>query len=954
MKPTAACACALLLLCVAATAAPVCEIGPESIVLANQSLRREWTRHGDGWQTSRFVRGDGREVVAVSAAEEFVVKLWEGPTIAASECQAAPPQTARRRDAVTLTFPYSHPPSGLRVSVQYWLRGDGGPLRKSLTVTLPAGKIVDELEVEHLVTDAPATRGGYGQPLFLGDAWFLGLEYPAGYNDVREADGKRTLVLHHYPGRETGAGLVSKTAMVGVAPAGLTRELAFSDYLDSIRIQTRDFLQYNSWYDLRSQDLTIPNLLHIYEQFQTRLLQPYGLKMAAFVPDDGWQDRNSIWQPLRDRYPEGFRPLSDGLEARGSHLGLWMPLNGTNLNPDWGREQGLEVSDRGQYYCIAAPKYNAEIRRVTAERIRDGRLAYYKHDFNGLHCSAPGHGHLPTDRHGHEASLDAEIELLAWERQVNPGIFLNVTSSVWLSPWWLMHADSIWMCASDFGYEKTYPQLSPREWDMSYRDAHFYRVYRQQENLVPLSALMTHGIIHGKLCKLGGAEETLREFSDMAVLYYARGVQLKELYVTPDLMDEARWRVLGQATRWAVDNAPILRRTVMVGGDPRQGEAYGYVHWQGDRGLVALRNPAPALASLVVPFDQSVYYRGPLARPFAARVIYPYRAARPRAWFSGSRMQWQLPGCSVIVVELAPDPTVSRAPEPPLPTGTLVRQVSISPATDAPGVDLTFTVPGGEMPRCDLLLTVHGSGPTDFSSVKVNGQPATPRKANGPAWHMQAFDLKAFAGQTVTVAARLPRAEDKPFALTECPVEAWLIADCPTGGDGPAPTTGLFPVAQGYRRDSQRLLQRTISTGTAPAHVSDEDFAQLRGAKLRLEVFDANREPQYADKWITLNGQRLARVPGNTGELASWQECYVDLAAAQLPWLQRTNRLTLGTAGGDCYKFRGLGLALQRDDGKWVTTAADAHVYCSVGNWLYAEGAPFVGGVSPEITIGIP
>jgi hypothetical protein len=812
---------------------------------------------------------------------------------------------------------------------------------------------VDEIEVEHLVTDTPAARGGYGQPLFLGNAWFMGLEYPAGYNDVREADGTRTVILHHYPGRETGAGLASKTAMLGVTPAGLTRELAFSDYLDSVRVQTRDFLQYNSWYDLRSQDLTIPNLLHIYEQFQTHLLGPYGLKMAAFVPDDGWQDRDSIWQPVRERYPEGFRPLAEGLEAQGSHLGLWMPLNGTNLNVEWGRAQGLEVSNRGKFYCLAAPKYNAEIRRVTAERIRDGRLAYYKHDFNGLRCSAPGHGHLPTDRHGHEASLDAEIELLAWERQVNPDIFLNVTSNVWLSPWWLMHADSIWMCASDFGYEKTYPQLSPREWDMSYRDAHFYRVYRQEQNLVPLSALMTHGIIHGKLCKLGGDQETLREFADMTVLYYARGVQLKELYVTPDLMDEARWRVLGQATRWAVDNADVLRRTVMIGGDPRRGEPYGYVHWQGDRGIVVVRNPAPGQAAIVVPFDQSVYYRGRPGRPFAARVVYPYRAAKPSPWPSGSKQEWQVPGCSVMVVELPPGAAPAPAPPPPA-VSALARSVMVNPATDAPGADFSFALPAETMARCDLLLTAHGSGPMDFSSVRINGQAATPRKASGPAWRMQAFDLKAYGGQTVTVAARLPRAEDKPFALTACPIEAWLVADRPTAGDEPAPTKGLFAVAQGYRRETQRLLEQTVSTGTAPAHLSDDDLTHLRAAKLRLEVFDANREPQYADKWITLNGQQLARVPGNTGELAAWQECFVDLAAAQLPWLQRTNRLTLGNAGGDCYKFRGLGLALQRPDGKWVTTAVDAQVYCSVGNWLYAEGTPFAGGVSPEITISIP
>ena len=32
-------------------------------------------------------------------------------------------------------------------------------------------------------------------------------------------------------------------------------------------------------------------------------------------------------------------------------------------------------------------------------------------------------------------------------------------------------------------------------------------------------------------------------------------------------------------------------RTVMIGGDVRKGEPYGYIHWRGDEGVWLLRNP---------------------------------------------------------------------------------------------------------------------------------------------------------------------------------------------------------------------------------------------------------------------------------------------------------------------------------------------------------------------------
>lgn len=953
---------ALLAAVATANAAPYCRVSGDTAVLGNGQLKREWARRDGAWGTKSFARADGSAAVPVSAAEEFSVSVYQGATITGTGCTWSAPTPQADAGEASLTFAAQDAATGLKVTLRYWLRGDAPFLRKRLSLTGPADTVISEVAVESLVTPLATTRGGYGQPLFLGDAWYTGLEYPAGYNDVTKSAAGQQLVLHHYPGRAVGEGLVSKTAVLGVAPPGLTRELAFSDYLNTIRIQTRSFVQYNSWYDLRGANLTTEKLLATFRQYKTNLLDPYGVKMDAFVPDDGWQNRDSIWMPDKRYWPQGFGPLAAGLEREGSALGIWMPLNGTNLNIAWGKDQGYEVASGGGYYCIVGPKYNAAIRSATERLIREGHLNYYKHDFNGLQCSAPGHGHLPDARHGHEASLDAEIGLLAWERQVNPRIFLNVTSNVWLSPWWLQYADSIWMCASDNGYEKTFPQLSPREWDMSYRDAHFYRVYRQEGNLVPLSALMTHGIIHGQLCRLGGKDETLREFSDMTVLYYARGVQLKELYITPDMMDQPRWQVLGEATRWAVDNAADLRNTVMIGGDLRQGQPYGYVHWNGSHGIIALRNPAPGTATVRVPFDQSVFYRGATGASFRARVIYPCYDARTIAWTSGRARDWLVPGCSVMVVDVRPATAADRrdatgaADRAPALLTTAPRAELTETAAGASALSLAFALPAGPMPRCDLYLILHAPGQVDFTSVTVNGSAVTPRRADGATWRLRACDLRPFLGQTVAVSALLTRPGEKPFSARRVRVEAWLIADQPTGSTQAPPGRGHtpYPLAQGYQRTSVGLLDQTVERPSTAEHLSDDDLAHLQAGRLRLEVFDVNGEPQYADKWITLNGQRIARVPANRSDLAAWQEVYVDLSAAQLAGLRRANTLTLGNAGGDCYKFRGVALALQRADGRWVTTPMDEGTYCSVDSWLYAEGLPFVGGRSPEITLPIP
>jgi hypothetical protein len=51
--------------------------------------------------------------------------------------------------------------------------------------------------------------------------------------------------------------------------------------------------------------------------------------MDAMVPDDGGQDR--FYQPNPAQFPRGLddlEALSTALEAAGTHLGLWIALNG--------------------------------------------------------------------------------------------------------------------------------------------------------------------------------------------------------------------------------------------------------------------------------------------------------------------------------------------------------------------------------------------------------------------------------------------------------------------------------------------------------------------------------------------------------------------------------------------------------------------------------------------------
>ena len=58
------------------------------------------------------------------------------------------------------------------------------------------GQAVDRLEVERFRNRLVCDGGGIGQPIYIGDSWFVGLEYPGSF--AEHSSG--VVRLAHYPG----------------------------------------------------------------------------------------------------------------------------------------------------------------------------------------------------------------------------------------------------------------------------------------------------------------------------------------------------------------------------------------------------------------------------------------------------------------------------------------------------------------------------------------------------------------------------------------------------------------------------------------------------------------------------------------------------------------------------------------------------------------------------------
>ena len=732
---------------------------------------------------------------------EFVLTLLDGSTLTADDYRVVG-RTGSEADGAHLErFRLSpidarHP----RVTVEYRARAGDHFLRKRLLVE--GSETVDSIAVESLAVSGSSDLGGFGQPLFLADRWFTGLEYPGGWNEAR---GGR-LALRHFPGR---ANFTSKWAVVGAAsfPREPVEE-AFERYLDTIRRPPRSSLQYNGWYDRRGGEITPESMRATFETFRERLLEPFDLRFDAFVIDDGYQEPNSVWG-CGKRWPDGFAPFATFLESHGSRLGLWLPLNGYGLNTAWGAESGFERSDhRKRYYCLAGPHYDAALREAIRVRIRDGNLAYLKHDFNFLECGSEGHGHLATARHGREANLDAQLALLEHERALQPEIFLNVTSNIWPSPWWLAWADTIWMGSADYAHDRREPQWSDREAEMTFRDERLHHLLRIERARTPAAALMTHGIIRGRYEGID-ATETRREWADYVTLYFGRGTLLHELYVSPDRMPDEHWEVLGNAIRWARANVETLRHTRMIGGRPARGSAYGYVHWSRNKGIVCLRNPS----SLPCRFELSLEERPvhfPVVEQWDPIVVYPERRLLPPISATGRRSV-DLPAASVTLIELhAERPEFFRAAPigafDLIENGGLAKLVGYGARTpsevhatapiDQQKKRVTGTFALGKVPRfaeADLTIVRTPSAGASVDVVCAAAGSIERRVAAKPAdWDMSRRPLDLAQSSELTIDCRLP---PSPFWPEEAEVSALLRvrAELPVTWERTLPSDARLP-----------------------------------------------------------------------------------------------------------------------------------------------------------------
>jgi hypothetical protein len=379
------------------------------------------------------------------------------------------------------------------------------------------------------------------------------------------------------------------------------------------------------------------------------LTEKRGVKLDSFLFDDGWDKHDSLWK-FNAGFPDGFTPLKRAAEHYGADPGVWMSPWGGYSKPKqeriaFGKSAGYEIVGGG--YALSGPKYYAAFRNVALEMIEKYGVNQFKFDGTGNVDSV-----FPGSRF--DSDFSAMIHLIGELRAAKPDLFVNLTTGTWPSPFWVMHADSIWRGGED---DLTAGVGNYRERWITYRDAETYERVVQLGPMYPLNSLMLHGMIYARDHK-DLDKDPGNDFRNEIRSYFGTGTQLQEMYITPSLLTSRNWDDLAEAAKWSRANADVLKDTHWVGGDPAWLEVYGWASWTPRKGILVLRNPSDHEGTIRLRL-QDVFELPPNARRvYSARSPWKDDAGRPAIVLRAEEAhEFHLAAFQVLTLDILPAQT---------------------------------------------------------------------------------------------------------------------------------------------------------------------------------------------------------------------------------------------------------------------------------------------------------
>ncbi|WP_215224074.1 alpha-galactosidase [Echinicola shivajiensis] len=600
--------------------------------VSNNSISRTIKVENGRLKTFSLQNKKSGEKIPVNTLYEFQLRISAGTDVEGTDRVITSDdfkvKKVLNKEDDQLSFLLEDKENGLEVELNYTLNENDFYTNKSLKIKsqnpvtiervdleLIDGGVVQPYQKKLITAQGPAQwKPGLGQPLYGAEApYFLGIEFPASYNYVE--DGKA--YCGYLIGKSLKAGESYHTfpSVIGLGDKLENIERTFQKYISEKRIRPlRLQVQYNSWFDFGS-GVDKEKFARSVAKVNQELVVERGVPaLSAYVIDDGWQDVQADWSEkvwkVNSKFDQDFKYSFSQVGQASSQLGLWLSpgcLFGAQKAAKKLGEQDFELL--GNWMSMAGPKYMGLLEKRMLELTESG-VSYFKLDgvfghlnirefeLNGAGYGVPEMPQLGTAGLSASDSLlndpkydelktyylaagtERLMKIFEKQHEINPEVYIVISNGAYLSPWWLMYIDAVWMInAGDAAGG------SSRTEELVYRDGVYHDIWKKEHTQFPMNSIFNH---EPKKVKTGESEEGFMQY---LLMNLSRGTGFVELYLKTQQLSEADWDVLADGLKWAHHAFPYFESVAMHGGDPKKREAYGYTGWNGKGGYISIHNP---------------------------------------------------------------------------------------------------------------------------------------------------------------------------------------------------------------------------------------------------------------------------------------------------------------------------------------------------------------------------
>lgn len=593
--------------------------------LKSKKLEREFNVT-DGYLYASQIKNtySGMVFIPDGSGSEFEIKFKDGDSISSKNLAVS---EAVEKDG-KLFFRFKED-KGTTVTMSYRIGSDGETLEKQIAIEQSQPKTIDYVMLESIgivnsktsytanggATETDEFYSNLGQPFYI-DSLFFGCVFPGTKNGVFHGRGQ----VVYFIGKSAERKIVCPTTVMGAAKSLMMVDLrkAFFEYIERISVKSDYRVQYNTWYD-RMMDIDADNTEAAFYKVESKLSSNGVPPIDGYVMDDGWNNyKADFWSINQKKFPNGMLDLSSLANRLGSSFGLWLgPRGGYIYNSKFAKR--IERSGKGFYceesddICVCSKTYLNNLKDFLVQMTKTNDIAYWKLDgFARKPCKNQKHDHITGGDHDMYYITELWrrwIKILKAVRDVRTAqgkdIWINLTCYVSPSPWWLQYVNSVWLQNSgDIEFAKNYPkgQQAQVDAEITYRDGVYYDFIVNRGLQFPLGNIYNHEPIYGREAHLNYTDA---EFEKAFFWNACRGAALNELYISPSLMNDEKWRILARVINWQKANHHILKHAMFLGGDPVQNNIYCYASWTEDgEGVIALRNPTHEAAPLTLTLNK--------------------------------------------------------------------------------------------------------------------------------------------------------------------------------------------------------------------------------------------------------------------------------------------------------------------------------------------------------------